>query len=255
MIGIDTQKVKEYGQKAGTSAGQALGKSLSESIIGYFIPEKKKLEVEPDGELSRDVAPVKTFIQDSFAGKIVEIPQGRIDDVRTVKLNKATFNTTALLAAVAGGRNDVVRYLLEQGADPDVQNEDGITAIMYAAREGDNSLVNELLAFKADPNITDKHGMTPLMYAVMKNQDNDHLEVIKTLLQHQADPDMQNNKGETALMLAALKDDYDVAELLVEHGANTMLQNNHGRMAFDLTIDERLEELLSVNRFFFQPSF
>jgi hypothetical protein len=255
LIGIDTEKIKEYGQRVGKTAGEALGKSLSEGLVGYFIPEKKGPEVEPDGKLSVDVAPVKIFIQDSFAGKMAEIPQGGIDDVLTVKLNKAIFNTTALMAAVAGRKNAVVHYLLERGANPDVPNEDGITALMYAAREGNHSLVDELLSFKANPNISDKHDMTPLMYAVTKNQDNDHGEVIKTLLQHHADPDAQNNKGETALMIAALKDDYDAAELLVEYGANTMIHNKYGRTAFDFTTDERLEELLSVNQFFFQPSF
>ena len=72
---------------------------------------------------------------------------------------------TALMIAVDAGRHEVVRALLDIGADPDIQTEEGQTALMYAASERDNESLTALLDAGADATLTDVEGRTVLNYA------------------------------------------------------------------------------------------
>ena len=54
---------------------------------------------------------------------------------------------TALMLAVSHGRTDMVRMLLQAGADVNTQDEDGSTALMCASEHGHTDIVKMLLAY------------------------------------------------------------------------------------------------------------
>ena len=56
---------------------------------------------------------------------------------------------TPLIGAAIMGRTSVVRYLLSQGADPDITDKDGNTAAALALAEGHRELAKEL--YKISP--------------------------------------------------------------------------------------------------------
>lgn len=63
---------------------------------------------------------------------------------------------TALMLAVSHGRPDMVRLLLEEGAEVNCQDEDGSTALMCASEHGHTDIVKMLLAHPdCDPTLTD----------------------------------------------------------------------------------------------------
>jgi ankyrin repeat protein len=63
---------------------------------------------------------------------------------------------TALMLAVSHGRLDMVRLLVETGADMNIQDEDGSTALMCAAEHGHTEIVKYLLSQPdCDSSITD----------------------------------------------------------------------------------------------------
>lgn len=240
---LDPEKLNRYGQEF----GRATGKGLAETVTQFLRPAKKKPELSTSEKTQHD------FILTIFDGKKVAIPKGEINTVRTVKLNKAYFNTSALMASVVSDSLEMVEYLLNNNADTDVQNKDGITALHIAARAGKKTMVKKLLTHGANPDIQDKHSMTPLMYAVMKKSNQDHYDVIKTLLHHGADSNLINYKGSTALMMASANNDYAVAKLLLKHHANPLTKDAQGRTAFDLTNDKKLKETLLISQFSYRP--
>ena len=60
------------------------------------------------------------------------------------------------MLAVSHGRTDMVRLLLEEGADVNLQDDDGSTALMCACEHGHTDIVKIMLAnSECDPSITD----------------------------------------------------------------------------------------------------
>jgi hypothetical protein len=70
-----------------------------------------------------------------------------------------------LMAAAQGGLGDVVRLLIERGADANATMQGGFTALHLAARHGGGSIVRALLNAGADQTARTDHGMTPAMFA------------------------------------------------------------------------------------------
>jgi ankyrin repeat protein len=131
---------------------------------------------------------------------------------------------TALIAAARHGQTATVTGLLDAGAKPDLQDDDGRTALMWAAREGHLDVVEKLLDKEADPDLQDNYGRTALIKAANKG----HLDVVAKLLAKEADPDLQDDNGWTALMWAAESGHADVVEKLLAEGADPDLQDDNG---------------------------
>lgn len=60
---------------------------------------------------------------------------------------------TALLAATSAGHTDIVKLLLERGADVDCADSLGVTPLFMACEAGDVSTVVVLLGFSPDLSI------------------------------------------------------------------------------------------------------
>lgn len=58
--------------------------------------------------------------------------------------------------------------MLQAGADPDIQNGNGVTALGFAAILGHTELVWLLLDYNADRDLYDRFGHTPYMQAQMQ---------------------------------------------------------------------------------------
>lgn len=72
---------------------------------------------------------------------------------------------TPLHAAARDGNIGQVETLLNEGADPDIQDEQGKTALHYAAANGHNGTVRVLLQHHADATLRDDAGRTAQEYA------------------------------------------------------------------------------------------
>jgi tetratricopeptide (TPR) repeat protein len=90
---------------------------------------------------------------------------------------------TALWQAAANGHLDIVKVLLESGANVNIQHKSlGVTALWMAAREGHTEIVKLLLAAGADVKAGAKDTYTPLEIAKEKG----HTEIIKLLKEYGA---------------------------------------------------------------------
>ena len=61
---------------------------------------------------------------------------------------------------------EIIQALLAAGADPNIQNRNGVTALMIAASKGNNSVATALLRAGADANILDNERETALDHAL-----------------------------------------------------------------------------------------
>ena len=156
---------------------------------------------------------------------------------------------SALQLAASLGNVDVVRRLLDQGADPNALGRD-TTPLGVAAYQGDPEIVALLLSRGADSNRAvpgsrrERHG-TPLSMALMpvsgapqRNDDVRRLRVVSLLLDAGADVDLRDRQGRTLLHVVAAHGDLKAAELLLSRGAAINVVDAQGSTPLHLAVRE-----------------
>ena len=120
---------------------------------------------------------------------------------------------TTLIYASRYGYTQVVKFLIDNGADLNIKGKYGWTALMYAAREGHTEVIKLLIDNGADLNHKNNGGVTALIYAAREG----HTEVVKFLVDNGADMNIKTKYGDTALALATQYGNIEIVELLVKH--------------------------------------
>ncbi|MGB3166807.1 MAG: ankyrin repeat domain-containing protein [Alteraurantiacibacter sp.] len=105
----------------------------------------------------------------------------------------------------------------------------GETGLHITIGRRDLTWTRWLLQEGANPNVADNRGRTPLMAAI----DSGFLEAVEVLLNKGAQVDTPNRAGETPLITAVLGRNTDLLTLLLENGANPDRTDNTGRSARD----------------------
>ncbi len=108
---------------------------------------------------------------------------------------------------LASNRAEVIKFLVDRGADPDIQNNKGETSLMLARKNADS--VKALIEVGADLNIRDNYGNTAMMQGTWSIQ--------KLLRQAGASKEGLND---VALVDVARQGDLTKLEALLQAGAN-----------------------------------
>lgn len=158
----------------------------------------------------------------------------------------SVFTTTPLITALVSRQKlEMLRFLLEMGADPNMPNKPGETPLMFSQSLPATRL---LVKHGADPHARDNKGYTTLIhspkdgitkYLIELGVDvnaagkdgrtalihSPGIESTEALLAAGADPNARTTKGETALMYAS---DMRRIELLLAAGADASLVDDDG---------------------------
>lgn len=105
-------------------------------------------------------------------------------DGRTLLINAAYYN-----------RDDVVQWLVQQGANINAQDHFGNSPLHAAVQNGNLIIIRILLDSGADTNIQNNFGNTPIWIAKPAQP----TEVFKLLLQFGADPTLKNKFDVSAI--------------------------------------------------------
>ena len=112
---------------------------------------------------------------------------GNLDALKSILAHDPTLlqskdwgDLTPLHLAVLHNHQDVVEYLLAQGADVNAKTSTGITPLHEAAQNGNKEITELLLARKANVNAVDNQGWTPMARAKKWG----HPEIATLLQQH-----------------------------------------------------------------------
>lgn len=120
---------------------------------------------------------------------------------------------TALHMAVGEHDQGTIMFLLDNGADPNAQNVDGISPLHLAAYP---EWVPLLIRYGGNVELRSSEGSTPL---IVHAAEADSDEVMRALLTAGADPNARDAHGNTALDLASAREETNKVSLLKEFGA------------------------------------
>jgi len=139
----------------------------------------------------------------------IEVPENQ--------LNKCTL----LHLASYCGQVEVVRLIVNRGADINIRDAINNTALHYAAESCSVGIIKFLIDKGLSVNLTNTENSTPLHISVQFG----HLEATKTLVGKGATMDNTNEYGVTALMIAAIHCKLEFFRYLTEKGADINVPN------------------------------
>ena len=134
---------------------------------------------------------------------------------------------TILHAAVVYKSEAIVKWLLKNGADPNLTDTNGQSAVMVAAESGYNDVVETLIEYKADVNQFSYIGWTALFYAAV----NEHKEVMNKLVNHGASLDLADKDERTIFIVCCILGLVSPVMYLMKLGADRMYKNSQNEDA------------------------
>ena len=157
--------------------------------VASFLAKRSRYLCAPN---TVDSAPVKASFQDTLPS-----PDGSEVLEQHMDGSPSSDNGTSDLLhnASADGRIDIVRRLLDRGADVNERNKHLITPLAIASKQGNLAIARTLIKYGAEVNSRDKFGWTSLHRAAQEG----HIEVVELLLDNGADIHATQREGATAL--------------------------------------------------------
>jgi len=146
--------------------------------------------------------------------------------------------------AAQQGDGQAVRSLIDQKADVNAAQGDGMTALHWAAFKDDLETVQVLLQAGANVKATTRNGaLTPLIMASR----NGNAAMIAALLKAGSDVNTATADGMTALMAAAVSGNVEAAKVLLDHGANIHAKEaSHAQTALMFAAAENRGAMISL---------
>ena len=138
--------------------------------------------------------------------------------------NNTYHGVTALWCASCSDNYNIVKILVENGANVNNPSYDGSSPLAWACFYRQLKIVQFLVEHGADVNTADQYETTCLMYACKSG----NYYVVKHLLEMGADPLRKSLNGKTALHFSADGDDVAISHLLVAAGLK-LNKDNYGR--------------------------
>ena len=159
----------------------------------------------------------RLFVKSLFALYAVSVPG-------VVLVAQERDSEHVLFQAISRGDLELLKDLLRRGTPPDIRDGNRSTPLMVAAQHGSAEMVKMLLEHGADPRAVNERGVTALLWGARD------VEKVQLLLDRGADPNARSELGNTPLMVAAASPSgADAAEVLLAHNADIAPKNEGGR--------------------------
>ena len=167
------------------------------------------------------------------------------DDFKELINKKNSKGVAALHYASFHGNVDIIKYLINYGADIKVLTGRKLNVIHYAAQGNKpNSLVYYYLFHKNEIDLekVDNGGSTPLHWASFSPS----VELSMYLLNYGVNINKKDKNGNTPLHLAVIKNSYKMVQKLLQNGANTDIKNNENRTPKDIALKSNLKDIYEL---------
>jgi len=145
----------------------------------------------------------------------------------------------AVLMAVIGRQDALLRTLLDRGVDTDVVGSSGLTPLTAATINSDLRSVRALIKAGARVDLRNRNGDSPLHLAISLGRH----EILRELLDAGAEPGRHNGEGETPLIQSIRAHDLVTFNALLQRGVDVSQADTGGRSPLFWTIFEDQESM------------
>ena len=148
-----------------------------------------------------------------FAENIIEYPELFLDEYSQENVNwKFEYDTNQ--ENKEKEIIDIIKFLINEGADISIKDNLGYTPLHYAAALDDTKIAEMLISHGAKINAQNYDGETPVRIATYWGI----TKMIEFLIEKGADINIKDNKGRTCLKLATEMNYHGISDLLRQHG-------------------------------------
>lgn len=217
------------------------------NILSYLLDE-------PNFDLNNmDRSVVWNLLNAAVTNHRTEVLRLLLD--RGAEVLSATSHSWTLLMQKTFENNECeVLALLKAGSNVNLRAEDQSTPIHIAQYKRHHSIIYLLHHYGADINSQKEEGWTPLLGAVQEGD----LSGVSLLLQLGADPNLSSDQNVTPLHIAAHLGHHKIVRLLLKSGSDAYCQAENGRTPLNFAEDGGhdliVRLLLETGAYFNQPA-
>ncbi|MFV0948803.1 ankyrin repeat domain-containing protein, partial [Wolbachia endosymbiont of Nasonia giraulti] len=250
---IESVSREDSMQPAKKASEDEQGKAVTTKVMKYNKQPFLKVNID-DNNVENTIGKVNEINKVTGATSLHSAASlGDLSKVATLLKHNSYIDTrdhngqTPLHYSIQSGNTEVAKYLIDNGANLNIQDNPyrqtakyaySKTPLHYAIESGNTEIVKYLIDRGANPNIQDAYSETPLYSAIYSG----NTEIVKYLLDHNADP---NSKGfYTFPLLAAIKLGHaEIVKSLVEHGADLGIKNTSAQTLLHYAIELKHTEI------------
>ena len=162
------------------------------------------------------------FHQASESGSVTDLQ----NIIKKITNSRDDEERTPLHKAVQKGDTEMVKFLIDNGADVNAQDVNGLTPLYVTAYavNGNITIAKMLIEKEAIVHAKTKIGCTPLYAASVSG----HLEIVKCLIENGANVNTMTKRACTPLTIASQKGHLEVVKCLIQNGAEINLRGIDG---------------------------
>ncbi|MDA8774006.1 ankyrin repeat domain-containing protein, partial [Chlamydiia bacterium] len=151
-------------------------------------------------------------------------------------------NNSGVPLIFVSGTADMMRYLIQKGADPTVHDKFWGSLLHSAIADGFNGIIPELVSYEGILNTKNHKGQTPLVFALKYMP-----EAVKILLDAGADVTVADNEGKPPIfhVLSNKRSDQKTIERLISMGADIHWVDDDGNTLLHYNFNDQTLSILS----------
>lgn len=152
-------------------------------------------------------------------------------------------NDTLLLYSISDESSNIYSFLLKNGANISLLNDEGENVLHAVVFSGDNERLEKIITeYTLDIDHQSKDGATPLLLAISLEK----IEIAISLIKYGANVNLADNNGISPLHLASQLQDLNFVKILLNNGADLFLKTDNGNLPMALAVNSNNTEVIKL---------